>query len=279
MKKFVFKLSFWLIPFASIIIIVGISNYYIEKRKAFYRIKNISKHDNFIFGDSEIGQLNRHDFYNATLGGENYELILKKVKLIRKFRNNKFDTIFLGISPKLLFSIQNSKSFNENNRKSSLMNLYFNGKINIVGIHSLIFNSSLPFGDGNGATVEQSGVIDSKKITNNCHFSDLRGSYEIDSTFLTLINFCRKNCRYLLIIRPPVSDGHKRTTPQKTINSYQDEINNTLIRATYFDFSTENWPDKYFFDQNHLNYIGANRFDNKITFLLNRVQSEIDKKN
>jgi hypothetical protein len=145
MKKFVYKLSFWLFPVTLTLLTVGILNYYIEKGRAFDKFKNVSKYDNFIFGDSEIGQLNRNNFYNAALGGENYETILRKLKLIRQFKSNKLDTIILGVSPKLFLQKQNIKTVNENSRKSSLMNLYFNNKnsinnnIGILEIHSLIF--------------------------------------------------------------------------------------------------------------------------------------------
>lgn len=265
MKKFIFKLSIWLFPFLVILTTICILNYYFQKPKVFHRVSEISKYNNFIFGDSEIGQLNRHNFYNACLGGENYEYILRKVKLIRQFRKHNYDTIFLGISPRLLFSVQNNNTANENNRKISLTNLYFDEKISTVGIHSLIFNSALPFGDGRGATVEQNGILDSKLITKNCHFSDSDKFYVIDRNFFSLVKFCSENCRHLLIIRPPLSQVHLRTTPKQITKKYKYVINALLLGKPYLDFSGEYWHDKYFFDQNHLNYDGANYFNNQIT--------------
>jgi hypothetical protein len=270
MFKFLLKIFFWFYPLISLLIIIGLYNFNYEKKKVINKAKRISINDNIILGDSEIGQLNRNGFYNACIGGENYSIILKKLKLFREYKNKKFDTLILGISPRILFSIENYKTNNENIRKYSLLDLYFNNKLNFISLHSLIFNSSLTLGGGTGASREQDVEFKSNNASQNIHFQRKDLVYFIDSNCFQLINYCKKNSNFFLLLRTPTSNYYKASIPENVESDYNDEIIKISQNTVYFDFSVEEWPDNFFMDQNHLNYDGALQFDKSINNRINK---------
>lgn len=220
---------------------------------------------NLILGDSEIGQINLENYFNATRGGEDYDCIESKVQYLSKYKRSKFDTIILGISPRLLTNSSkiNYQTHAENIRKMSLIKLVLFGKFNLVALHSLIFNSEMSLGDGNGASNSETLIFENKLGLQNCHFTDST-KVEIDTISMNkLLNSLITKCKTLIFLSTPVSDFHNKTTPHIASSIYSKTIESLSLKYRVLNFRNEEWDNRYFKDQNHLNFNGTLKFKNE----------------
>ena len=258
MIKFIKSILYFVIPIIIFCGILGMKNYFEVSKILLENKKNIILSKNIIIGDSEIGRLNRVGFYNLTRGGEEYNYILSKLNYLESDSMIYFDTIFIGISPRLLTDACKADILTnaENTRRKAILDFVQNLKINKLTLHSIIFNSTTNLGFGIGATYLDTQIFSPKVNFRNCHFNSNNIYKNNLNNLKKILDRVKDFCKTIILISMPISREHKESTPKYVKDIFKRDLsllkNYTIINL--YDSTLEN---TYFKDQNHLNYKGS----------------------
>jgi hypothetical protein len=258
MIKFIKSILYFILPVIIYFGFLGIKNYFEVSKILLENKKNIILSKNIIIGDSEIGRLNRIGFYNLTRGGEEYNYILSKLNYLESDSMIYFDTIFIGISPRLLTDACKSDLLTnaENTRRNAILDFVQNFRINKISLHSFIFNSTTNLGFGKGATHSDTQIFSPKVNFQNCHFSSNRKYKNNLNNLNKILDRVKVYCKTIILISMPISREHKKSTPRYVKAIFERDL--LLLKNYYiinlYDSTLENI---YFKDQNHLNFKGS----------------------
>jgi hypothetical protein len=96
------------------------------------------------------------------------------------------------------------------------------------------------------------------------------GLSELSVAYLdSIVQLCRMEDVYLILVASPVSDGYWRNMPKL----YKDQFNLQEKRlqqlgVPVWNFSTADYPASYFLNADHLNSMGSKRFSHEVDLLL-----------
>ena len=248
-----------------------------------------------ILGDSHIeAGLNDsiiNNSINFSFGGSPTFFNYIKLKKIAK-NNKQIKTVVFGYSP---INLTGGGFYEVPKMKSMLINYYYLmdysdyfdvAKYNFQGLISGITVISRSIADINfrqKENVKNVGIGGFRKMPLNTRElleKDIRdksikkGYPDIISTkyFFKIVDFCENNDIKLIILNTPVHQSLIKKSEQRR-EEYDKFIKNLDLEIIFWDYEHLHFEDKYFYDENHLNYEGAMIFSNLIN---DRLKKQIN---
>ncbi|QCX38824.1 hypothetical protein FF125_10405 [Aureibaculum algae] len=284
MKLFIRKISIFIITIVGLVCLQFIAFKFILNYNTDYKLNNDIT--TLILGDSHIeAGLNDSIIKNSinfSTGGS--PVFFNYVKLKKIIENNKqIETVIMGYSP---INMTGGGFYEVPKMKSMIIQYYylmdykdfydvskynFQGLINgITGIFRSVKkpnflkkvnvkNSDL--GGFRKLPMNTTGLLE-KDIKNE---KLKTGKPDKISTkyFLKIIEFCKNNNIRLIVLNTPVHGSLVRKSKQRReeYNKFMDRFNSDFV---FWDYEGLHFDNKYFYDENHLNYEGAAIFSNLI---------------
>lgn len=280
MSLFIKKIFIFIISFVVLILLQFIAFKLIVNYNTDYKLENDTTI--LILGDSHIeAALNDSiidNSVNFSSGGSPVFFNYVKLKKIVE-SNEQISTIILGYSP---INLTGKGFYEVPKMKSMLINYYYLidysdyldiAKYNFKGLVSGITGVFRSVGDINFRTkinVKNVGIGGFRKLPTNTtellekDIKDKKlrtGKSDFVSTkyFFKIIEFCQANGIRLVILNTPIHESLIRKSTQRRME-YNSFMNNLNADFTFWDYEDLHFEDTYFFDENHLNYKGAEIF-------------------
>ncbi|WP_143953860.1 hypothetical protein [Robertkochia solimangrovi] len=292
MKKFIKKLSLFFIP---ILIYFGtniILNYH-----AYNDVDlNLKKFDILIDGDSHTHRgINPDKFNNAlniSQNGEPYVISFWKIKKV--FKKNIPDTLILGFAPHNISAFNDLKFSNEKwayemFKRSYPIQDYYNLNKKIKLNYYILFKTWMKFNAlkiwedhiqyiGHYENSNLNDPSDWESSIKRHYYEDdnLVGNSETAISYLdSIVNLCISKNVKLILVSHPVHKTYQTHIPEINLNRFNKlkrklEKNNTIIDLTF-----KKYPDSLFYNSDHLNTDGAERYTNELIGILKGMQDTL----
>ncbi len=292
MKKFIYKtLIFggWLFLFFGI---NGLMNFFNYKNESI----DLEKKNVLIMGDSHTERgLNPSIILNAVNVSQSSEpYVLTYWKLKKILANNTISTLLLS------FSYHNLSSFNDN--KFTELNIGMDEmfkrsypieefdlakglKVDKLGFYKVLFKQTCFY--PKTTHVYYLGAYENKVFTNlnkvqttiGRHYYNEAKEYDYSAISIgyldSIVNLCISCNVKPVFVTPPVHRSYYDKVPTKFILKYS-QLKKEYIKRGVLVISDEegNYADSLFYDADHLNTYGANKYSQKVLSVLNRKSIE-----
>ena len=283
MKKFFSKLVLFITPLLLYIIINLCYNNYSYSNESI----DLGSVDELIIGDSQLmTSMDTSLFNNAKNLCQSAEpLIVSYWKLKKIFKTTKPRGIYLGLSPNNISKYNDYKFIDKKWAQIMFSRIYAIHDLNSISnrieidfskFYKVLFKQTAFYPKNTHSNYLGSY---SKKTTSDVSNWELRikqhfyynekelGESQIAIAYLdSIIELCIEFDVSLTLIGSPLHSNYFTNIPKPVLNEYS-KIKEKLIRngLCFIDKSNDStYVDSLFFDANHLNYIGANRFTSEI---------------
>lgn len=280
-----FVFSFFLVLYFTI---NGIFNHYA------YSTRNVelNKSRILIIGDSHTRKSLNPDLFdsakNISQEAEPYVLSYWKIKKI--FKKFKPDSLLIGFAPHNISGFNDFKFSDEAWSAEMFKRSYPIGnfkaiedkvKVDYLSFYKIYWKQigfypkrNHNYFIGRYANSNFSNVSNWKKVIKRHYYLNNKelGTSELAISYLdSIIKICKENQVTPILVSSPLNKLYYRKIPVKALKNY-NELKNKLILENIFviDKSGEAYPDSLFYDSDHLNAKGAERFTKEIINLLGK---------
>ena len=283
MKKFFSKLVLFILPLFLYIIINLCYNNYTYRNESI----DMGAIDDLIIGDSQLmTSMDTSLFNNAKNLCQSAEpLIVSYWKLKKIFKSNKPRQIYLGLSPNNISKYNDYKFSDKKWAQTMFSRIYpihdlnsISNKIEIdfAKFYKVLFKQTAFYPKNihsnylGSFSKKSSSDVSNWELRIKQHFfhnEKVLGESIIAIAYLdSIIELCTEFETSLTLIGSPLHSNYFTNIPKPVLIEYY-KIKEKLIKQglCFIDKSNDNtYADSLFYDANHLNYVGANRFTNEV---------------
>lgn len=286
MRIFILKsILFLAILFLYFAVNIGINVYYYTNSEIVLNGKNV-----LIAGDSHTRRSLNPEFFNSAqnISQQAEPMVVTFWKLKNILESNKPDTLLLGFSPSNISALGDQKFSNEKWSIEMFKRCYTieefeqidsEVEVDYIGFYKTVWMETGFYPTKNH--FQFIGNYENQKISNIDNWESVikRQFYKNDEPigisnisihYLdSIITACIKHEVVPILVSGPVHKNYRNNIPIETLTEYRNTISKYKKSILIIDKKEEDYPDSLFFDPDHLNSYGAEKFTKQVIKDLN----------